>query len=196
MDMTFNLMETMIVMAQFPGNPEKDYAYFVPEGDKPEVGDVILTSTSWDTWANAHIPMDYQHTALQARLARVIEVIPTGGHPKATRFYMKLVSVRDLEATHKRNQELAKGATERAEAMKRLDAMLAQRSRLSIYRELAKDNPEAAELLSKIDPTFKAAPSIAPWDRETTSVEPAKVTKRKPPFIRPSQQRAKRKLRQ
>ena len=177
--MSFNLMDARVVLAQFPNTADKDYAYFVPEGDDPKVGDVILTSTSWDTFmtpsAVAHASAHYQSMALDAKLARIIDVLETG-HPKATRFYMKLVSVEQLAATHARNVDLAKKAKVRADAYAKLDKMMESFNRVEMYRHLAASNPEAAKLLEQLEELNP--PQWTPVRHAPAGAKPVKSSRR------------------
>lgn len=142
--MTTNTLK--IVRAKF-GEGGNNYDYFVPAGDEPKVGDLIVTSVSWDgDWQYRGSTMG--KLADGCRVARIVEVNVPAGH--ATKFYLQLISVAGLTAAQASNRELLERAKAREAAKKALDALLEESGRIALYKQLAEINPEAKALLETL----------------------------------------------
>lgn len=130
---------------------ELDY-YYVPEGDEPMIGDLIVTSINWGEEApDDEIGLSEVSECLEnAKFARIIRVhnSPT---PKAKKFYLKLIGRRELRDSHSTSRKLLARMAEAEEARIRLDELLAQQDNTARYQQLAKSSPEAAELLKKLN---------------------------------------------
>lgn len=122
------------VSAKF-GNYNQPYTYFVPEGDDPQVGDMILTSLQW----NCSYPE-------VARVARIVDVHPTPSG-KASKFYLQLFKKEEFDIKAEQNRALAEKAQISFSARMKLEKMLADTDKMTEYRRLAETNPEAAELI-------------------------------------------------
>ncbi len=139
------------VGAAFPTNPLRLYDYFVPEGDNPQVGDIILTSVNWITSgpaSDAHLTG--QEIFDSGKLARVVTVSETAS-PSANKFYMALISVDAVLAQREANKRAVERETKRAAARKKLEALLAKQNDTLRFKALAEVNPEAAELLKQLE---------------------------------------------
>lgn len=146
-------LEMRTVLAVFAGN-DTQYSYFVPEGDKPKRGDYILTSTSWAQGSGFEGEDENGATVSKvmstAKIARVVRV-ETQPNPRATKFYVHLLSVEALTARKAENAAMASKVEERREAVAKLDKMLAERSKIVEYARLALENPDAKALLDLLE---------------------------------------------
>lgn len=150
--------------ARFTGN-KLTYSYFVPEGDEPQVGDVILTSVSWclegteddarpaygrprTVYASTD---DARAVIAEGKMATVVE-IHDAPHDKANKFYIQLLGLKDLQAKRKANAAMAQRAAEQRDIRKRLDALVAAEDARTRYARIAAANPEAAALLAQLEP--------------------------------------------
>lgn len=141
------------VNAVFGNGNAQRYSYFVPAGDEPKVGDLIVTSTSWGDPAEEDVPLRGRaigQLADGARLARVVEVFDKAP-AKATKFYLWLIPAAVLQHRQQENRDLAEREKLREKAREELDRLLAEEGKIELYRRLATTNPKAAELLAVID---------------------------------------------
>ena len=123
------------------------YSYFVPEGDDPVEGDLIVTSVGWVSGDDSFIG---RSRIDDVKVAKIVHVSPVAG-PKATRFYLQLLSKDDLMEKNRANSMLAEMLKRKAEARKALDKLVAEADKSEMYVKLAATNPEAAELLKIIN---------------------------------------------
>ena len=119
------------------GNYTTPYSYLVPEGDNPEIGDLVLTSIQFSC--------SYPDNA---KVARVVEVQNVSVTSKATKFYLSLFKKEEFQKKAEQNAALVERERIRRDARARLDKMLADTDKMVEYRRLAEVNPEAAELLA------------------------------------------------
>lgn len=136
------------ITAQFHGN-NATYSYFVPEGDKPKVGDLIFTSVAWEVWPTmdgAPTNQDLVGMARDAKVARIVG-IDLEPNPKANKFYVKLLPLEELQAAYVENAKLLKKQKARAEAKSKLEQLLKEQDDVDRFARLAASNSEAAELL-------------------------------------------------
>ena len=70
--------------------------------------------------------------------------------PKATKFYMFLMSSEDLEEKAAKNQERLDKLKTKRDAREQLDAMLREQDSVEAYLRLAETNPAAAALLKTL----------------------------------------------
>lgn len=142
-------MHKVVIANFYDGNGQKsggDYAYFVPPGDFPKPGDLILTSVAIEPTYGAD--MAEIPSLRTARCAVVSTVIET--HPKAAKFYLLLLPHADLLAKRAEQQARLDEAKERRAIQKRLDELLEKQSKIAQYEQLAQTNPEAFTLLKKL----------------------------------------------
>lgn len=145
-----------VVNVKFPNNVQT-YSYYVPEGDEPKVGDIVLTSVSLpQSGLSRAVPLKYVIeederwlVAGETKTATVVEVLEDQhpGSTKATKIYLQLVSCDQLRARVAQNAAQVAEHKRRADAAKALDRLVERRSRVSLYEELAKTDPEARRLL-------------------------------------------------
>ena len=164
------------VGARFPGNSTV-YTYFVPEGDNPEVGDLLVTSVHFApelrtinpyqsrVGNNLIIDNEAMATTLgDAKMATVVEVPPLGTPaPKASKFYVALVKAAAVAERALRNAELFQRVQLDRAARKELDDMLRQEDTRLRYQRLAETNPRARELLVQLGelPPIERKPDVA-----------------------------------
>jgi len=133
------------VAAQLPTSPGKRYHYLVPAGDMPKVGDLLVTSVSWDDYSEDEARGEKLLSG--AGLATVAEVLYEVA-PAATKQYLFLISREALEARRQENRARQELDKQKKAAKLRLDAMLKQMDQTAMYERLATTSPEAAALLS------------------------------------------------
>lgn len=140
----------LIVAARFASSNTL-YHYFVPEGDNPKVGDYIITSTSWsvDTDIDTFIREGGSAFRDKFGVATVVDILTES--ERGNKFYIALISRDFLRERNKANKELMARAEVRKEAKRRLDQMLKEQSMIEVYRRLAAENKEAAELLRVLE---------------------------------------------
>jgi len=148
--------EMYFVSACF-GSGANLYEYLIPAGDSPKVGDMIVTSVAWGqeddevplsamsakSWAKAY--------ADGCRVAVIKAIKPLEQASKATKFYLQLIPLINLQNVHTANQELRRKTAAKTEARAQLDKMLREQSVIELYKKLAEVNPEAAALLEIIN---------------------------------------------
>lgn len=145
-------MTLRTITAVFPTS-STSYAYFVPDGDEPQVGDLILTSISLET-INLNDDGTPRSTLKQvvndARVARVtnVDLEPS---PRANKFYLQLIPVQDLIDRRTRNAELVQKERIKKEARAALDKILREDTSIELYRKIAESNPRAKELLAILE---------------------------------------------
>jgi hypothetical protein len=154
-------MAMKTIGVRFPGEAGQPagkvpvYSYFVREGDRPELGDIIVADIIWASGRQEPVVQndhDYEIPAalkIKANVATVVEVHAVACR-KATKYYTQLLSRNMLTVIHTENEQLAARMIARQRAVKQLDAMLAQEDRRERYATLAKSNPAAAELLKEL----------------------------------------------
>ena len=148
-------MKLRTVTAVFSGNSKAKYSYFVPEGDEPKCGDVILTSINWRPGQDEEPSFLTTNSflsvvALEAKLARVVGLDEVAS-PRAAKFYLKLVSLSGLRESKKRNDELLEAIKKKRVVSAKLQEMLEEQSLKDRYANLAERNPEAARLLAELE---------------------------------------------
>lgn len=135
------MTKIVCVSAIFPPRSQA-YTYFVREGDDPKVGDVIVTSLS----------DEFKDSFGSCREAEVKTAIITGLHsiemPKATKFYLQLISIKDLQKRRKENYLMVELQKRKAAARSKLQKMLEEQNYIEMYAKLAETNPEAAKLIA------------------------------------------------
>jgi len=143
-------MKSIAVVFKIPGK-SAEYHYLVPEDDIPEIGDLVVTSISWDTCGPSY-PGHYSQTAFDDRvkIARVVEIHESASS-KATKFYLRLLSKEQIKVQQKVNQDLLQKKKEKEQIKAKLELMLKEQSARDRYSQLASQNPEAAELLKKLE---------------------------------------------
>jgi hypothetical protein len=136
-------IQPVCVSAAFPSG-NKRYSYFVPPGDVPKEGDLIVTSVAWEDGCSREV--NGERLLHGGGIATVAEVhyLP---QPGATKQYLFLVSREMLEKRRLENRERAELEKKKKAAQEKLDAMLKAMDRTLMYERLAAANPEAAELL-------------------------------------------------
>jgi len=141
-------MRLFSVLAKFPRN-DRTYAYLVPEGDVPSVGDLILTSTVEDS--DFYRPDD-QGRPMPNKEANFATIIDVHDYPMvlATKFYLLLMPQAVLAARRQQNVDRREHEKRRKNAQVELDRILAQEDRTERYRRLAENDPRAKELLEII----------------------------------------------
>lgn len=140
------------VSAVFGNGNAQRYSYFVPVGDEPKVGDLIVTSTSWGDPEEEDLKLRGQsigQLADGARLARVVEVLDKPP-AKATKFYLWLIPTAVLQHRQQENRNLIEREKARAAARAALDALLAEEGKKELWKRLAEVNPKAKELMEII----------------------------------------------
>lgn len=137
------MTKAICVSAQFPSS-SGTYTYFVPEGDEPKVGDLIVTSLQdeYDGPATAG-----RGVPAAVKVATIVEVHGVA-RPKATKMYLMLLSVEELKRRRIENQARVEMIKKKAAAKEQLQRILEESSMLEVYSKLAETNPEAAELLA------------------------------------------------
>lgn len=126
------------ITVQFETSPGRAYDYFVPKDDNPVAGDFVVTSLN-----------DYENTmgALATyKVGKIVTEVHEQQSPKATKFYISLISKAGVLATKKANAEYKEKEDQRKMARSKLDAMLKAQSDMERYERLMQ-NPEAAELI-------------------------------------------------
>jgi hypothetical protein len=172
------------VKARFPTS-SGTFSYYIPVGDAPKVGDMIVTSVNWVTGdedeflavmnaksgiGRAHLRVagkggtdedegngfdDFagdkrEEFAETCRVATIIG-IEEPANPKATKFYMKLLSITELREAARSNKRHRDAARAREEARQKLERMLKDTAALDLYKRMAETNPEAAALLKIVE---------------------------------------------
>lgn len=138
------------------------YSYLVPEGDDPQVNDIIITSIRMSD----DKPGRYGDEL--AKVARIMEV-DEWANARATKFYMQLVSVAQVRERTLLNRAFKDRETKRANARAALEAMVARQDRMAEFERLAKDSPTAAALLAVLKDPDTAAPYAPPVQAEPGS---------------------------
>jgi len=140
-------MKSVAVIFKVTGK-SSEYHYLVPENDAPELGDLVVTSISWDTTGMGY----YSQTAFDDRIkvARVTEVHETAS-ARATKFYLRLLSKEQIKVQQKTNQDLLLKKKEKDQIRAQLELMLKEQSVRERFSRLAESNAEAAELLKKLE---------------------------------------------
>lgn len=144
------MVKLISVEAQFHTSSQR-YTYLVPEGDKPKVGDFILTSVDFSE-DSAYYTSNTIHNLdmiRNARFARVC-VVHEAASIKGKKFYVHLFSAEGLKEKIKANKELAEQYQKQAEARAKLNIMLLENNALMLYEKLAATDPEAQALLAII----------------------------------------------
>lgn len=163
-----NITKIKTVSAVFPceklgSGHSPAYTYFVPEGDEPKIGDMIVTSVNWGSIEGVDdfdLPEDdedecrltrtkLRRVADSAKIARVISVNNTPD-PSAKKFYLKLITSAELSDSHSRNLAFLRRYADAEDAMNKLEELLRKQNRVDAFEKLASSNPQAAELLAKI----------------------------------------------
>lgn len=136
-----------VVIARFYDNNGNanggEYHYFVPPGDMPKPGDVILTSIAVDMNEIGDMP-----NVTTVRCAIVSGVVESS--PKANKFYLMHISKQEILERREAQRQRLEQAKELQAIQKRLDEMLATQNKMAQYEQLATVNPEAALLVKKL----------------------------------------------
>ena len=165
------------IKARF-GVAPKLYDYFVPPGDAPRVGDIILTTVSFGISREG--PPWNTDASVGSHEASFATIVSVHSHAtdtsKATKFYLALIPLVAIGGRQKENEELAAKVAAAREARRQLDEMLAKEDQIARYARLAANNPAARELLDQlqmVDPTVaaqtieqEALPDGAWYDRQ------------------------------
>lgn len=180
-------MKYRTVCAYFAGNPSQ-YYYYVPEGDNPAVGDIIITSSeitsTLDTlqgsltaesviaWSSNRFS-----NGSKSNLAVVAEVhdVPS---TKASRFYLALLDRKAMLENHLNTGRLKALLEKRKEALAALERMSKEQDRMAVYRRLAETNPEAQRLLDLLNADLS---SVRPLEVESEEDPSAKTGGRRKP---------------
>jgi hypothetical protein len=132
---------------------DRQYAYLVPEGDDPQVGDVIITSVQWmdgsDDVPSQRVGLA-KHIVSSAKIARVVAVDDVGSK-KATKFYMACISTETIAERRLANHRQLERARRQETVRQKLEALLAEQSLKDRFATLAQTNAEAAALLKELD---------------------------------------------
>ncbi len=138
-----------VVKAMFPSGHA--YSYFVPMGDNPKVGDVILTSISLPEFNKSMLLSDHDvtHVMSNGKLARVTQIL--SDCPKATKMYLQLISADEIRNRYETNVKYMEVAKKKKAIRQKLDELLKSEDALDRYRRLAQSNTEAAELLRELE---------------------------------------------
>lgn len=176
------------------------YDYLVPEGDHPQVGDIIMTSgdvaffeqalkfpgdlarinvvdtperatkksaTSTRAYTDDNDDEDYDEinydtppkpvkrapTAeyMQETKTAVIVLVHDCPSSKATRFYLGRIAAEEIVKNNKSSKAIAEKLKKQRDARERLEKLVKEHNRMSVYRALAQDNAEARELLKILE---------------------------------------------
>lgn len=122
----------------------KEYAYFIQDGDKPKVGDYIITSV------NIHADCGHAPTIHDLHIAR-IDTIHDTPSPCATKTYVHWIPQHELFAGNLIRQDFITKMERRKQAKKKLDAMVEDLMSMELYERLALVNPEARKLLLELE---------------------------------------------
>lgn len=149
------------VRARFSSASQTTYSFLVPEGDNPQVGDLLITSISMlitsTTVANsrdvsrfqgraAYAPGDEEVIIAQPKIATVVE-IEAVQNPKATKFYMQLVSAEQIKARQNENRVIEAKLKIKRDVEAKLDDLLDSQDKAERYAKLAEVSPDAKRLL-------------------------------------------------
>jgi hypothetical protein len=131
-----------VVRVQFPSGPN-NYDYFAPPGDKPEIGDFIITSFEECVRNRFNGFEDVR----EPKFATVIGLAVEGAKHKATKPYLMLVSKKLLHARKVLRDQIMAVEVARKDARTKLKQMIEDQAEMQVFENLAKTNPEAAQLL-------------------------------------------------
>lgn len=133
------------------GGRDKVYHYAVPgdETIEPQIGDLIISS-SQTIEADETRPSEDSFLLSDVRFARIVS-LHLDIHEKTTRSYLVLVKKPLIVERRRQQTTVIAALKKKAEAMKRLKAMLEEQSMMEVYRKLAETNQEARELLAVIE---------------------------------------------
>lgn len=115
------------------------YSYLIKEGDDIAVGDIVITSVNEN--------IDYMSRYDNNLKAAKVVSLSNDDAEKATKYYVKHISMDELKKTRQDNKVVGEKLKKRREAIKRLDDMIMEQSRLTAYQSL-KGNPEAEALIN------------------------------------------------
>lgn len=126
------------------------YRYLVPEGDDPKVGDILVTSVNWNITDEPDEDVEFDSLIATAKMATVVSVDETID-PKATKFYVALLSLEQLKRRMIENYRVAERVKAQQKIQAKLDAILAREDKRIRYARLAETNAEARALLAELD---------------------------------------------
>ena len=132
-------------------NNNTRYSYFVPDGEEPKVGDLILTSVQIKTRGhNEYLYItDDEEGAPDGKLARIVET-HTIAQPKATKHYLMLIPFGLIHERRKQNETWIKKRKAAAELRTAIDKRVSQLDKMRIYERAAESDPETRALLEQL----------------------------------------------